>query len=92
MTPKKYPQNIHTHIFLKTPKNIEIQNNDPSLHIYENIRVGLPPPPPPLPGPDHRLQAIWRHRVGPGTVLICLTIRLHTWWQQLHWLSHKKNF
>ena len=35
-------------IFLKTPKNIEIQNfepqkNDPSLRMYENIRV--PPPP-----------------------------------------------
>ena len=31
-------------IYLKTPNNIEIQNfetqkNDPSLHIYENIRV-----------------------------------------------------
>ena len=36
--------------FLKTPKNIEIQNfeppkNDPSLRLYEHVRV---PPPPPL--------------------------------------------
>ena len=53
MTPQKYPQNLHTQkvfIFLKTPKNIEIQNfkppkNDPSLRMYENIRV--PPLPPP---------------------------------------------
>ena len=51
MTPKKYPQNFHTPpkktFFLKTPKNIEIQNfepqkNDPSLRMHENIRV--PPP------------------------------------------------
>ena len=39
------PQKIF--IFLKTPKNIEIQNfepkNDPSLRMYENVRV--PPPP-----------------------------------------------
>ena len=51
MTPRKYPQNLHTPqkilIFLKTPKNIEIQNfepqkNEPSLRLCENIRV--PPP------------------------------------------------
>ena len=50
MTPKKYPQNLHTKkilIFLKTPKNIEIQNfeppkNDQSLRMYENIKS--PPP------------------------------------------------
>ena len=32
MTPKKYPQNLHTpniFIFLKTTKNIEIQNFEP---------------------------------------------------------------
>ena len=33
MTPQKYPQNLHTpqkiFIFLKTPKNIEIQNFEP---------------------------------------------------------------
>ena len=50
MTPKNIhkifiPQKIF--IFLKNPKNIEIQNvepqkNDPSLRMYENIRV--PPP------------------------------------------------
>ena len=52
MTPKKYPQNFippKIFIFLKTPKSIEkikILNlkNDPSLRMYENIRV--PPPPP----------------------------------------------
>ena len=47
MTPKKYPQNVHTpkniH-FSETPKNIEIQKfdpkkNGPSLRMYENIRV-----------------------------------------------------
>ena len=50
MTPKN-PQNLHTpkniH-FSENPQNIEILNfeppkNDPSLRIYENIRV--PPPP-----------------------------------------------
>ena len=39
-------------IFLKTQKNIEIQNfepkkNAPSLRMYKNIRVPPPPPPPP---------------------------------------------
>ena len=50
--PQKYPQTLHTQkkfIFLKTPKNIEIQNfdpkNGPSLRMCESIRV---PPPPPL--------------------------------------------
>ena len=56
MTPKNYSQNLHVpqniFIFLKTQKNIEIQNfepkkSDPSLRMYENIRV--PPPPPPHP-------------------------------------------
>ena len=55
MTPKKYPRNLHTpkiFIFLKTKKNIEIQNfepkkNDLSLRMYENIRELPPPPPPP---------------------------------------------
>ena len=48
MTPKKYPQNLHTpkNIYFSgnPPKNIEIQNfkpqkNDPTLRMYENIRV-----------------------------------------------------
>ena len=44
-TKSSYPKKIF--IFLKTPKNIEIQNfepkkNGPSLRICENIRV--PPP------------------------------------------------
>ena len=51
MTPQKYPQNLHTpkiFIFLKTPKNIEIQNFEPpknslSLRTCENIRVSPPP-------------------------------------------------
>ena len=45
MTPKKYPPNLH---FSEKLKNIEIENfepqNDPSLHMYENIEV--PPPTP----------------------------------------------
>ena len=52
------PKNIHKifisqkiFIFLKTPKNIEMQNfepkkNGPSLRKCENIRVPPPPPPP----------------------------------------------
>ena len=59
MTPKIYPQNLHTpkkiFIFLKTPKNIEIQNFEPQkmdrayvLRMRENIRVPPPPTPPPL--------------------------------------------
>ena len=48
-TKSSYPQKIF--IFLKTQKNIEIQNfeqkkNGPSLRICENIRVPPPPPPP----------------------------------------------
>ena len=46
MTPKKYPQNLHTpkiYSFSETPKNIEIQDFEPSLRMCENIRV--PPPP-----------------------------------------------
>ena len=42
MTPKKYPQNFHTQkmfIFLKTQKNIEIQNFEPQKmdRTYGNI-------------------------------------------------------
>ena len=45
--PPQYPQNLHApkiFIFLKAPRNIEIQNfeppkNDSSLRMYENIRV-----------------------------------------------------
>ena len=53
-TKSSYPPKIL--IFLKTPKNIEIQNFDPpkknstSLRMYENIRV---PPPPLGRGPSH---------------------------------------
>ena len=39
-TKSSYPQKIF--FFLKTPKNIEIQNFGPSLRMCENIRV--PPP------------------------------------------------
>ena len=53
MTPQKYPQNLHTPkkiYFSENPKHIKIesfepQKNDPSLRMYEIIRV---PPPPPL--------------------------------------------
>ena len=42
MTPKKYPHKKKFH-FSENPKNIEIQNvepkNDPSLRMYEHIRV-----------------------------------------------------
>ena len=49
MTPKKYPQNLYTPkniYFSENPKNIlkfKILNpkNDPSLRMYENIRVPL---------------------------------------------------
>ena len=44
-TKSSYPKNIH---FSENPKIIEIQNfelqkNDPSLRMYENIRVPYPP-------------------------------------------------
>ena len=50
MTLKKYPQNLHTKkilFFLKTPKNIEIQNLEPkkmtrAYVCFENIRVHPP--------------------------------------------------
>ena len=53
MTPKKYPQNFHTQkniYFSENPKKYRnskfwTQKNEPSLRMYENIRV--PPPPPP---------------------------------------------
>ena len=54
MTPKKYPQNLHTpkiFIFLKTPKNIEIQNfehqNMTLAYVCMKISEYTPPPPPP---------------------------------------------
>ena len=45
---KKYPQNLNTQkifIFLKTPKNIEIQNR-----AYVCVKISEYPPPPPPPG------------------------------------------
>ena len=56
MTPKKYPQNLHTpqniFIFLKNLKNIEIQNFEPKkmTRAYVCMKISvypLPPPPPP---------------------------------------------
>ena len=49
--PKKYPQNLHTHkeifIFLKTPKNIKIQNFEPQKNrAYVCIKFSEYPPPP----------------------------------------------
>ena len=46
MTPKKYPQNLHTQkifIFLKTPKNIEIQNFEPKKMGRAYVCVKIPP-------------------------------------------------
>ena len=51
MTPKKYRQNFHTQkilIFLKTQKNIEIQNFEPKKmdRAYVCMKIsGYPPPP-----------------------------------------------
>ena len=50
MTPKKYPQNFHTKkkifIFLKTPKNIEIQKFDPKkmVRAYVCMKISEYPP------------------------------------------------
>ena len=49
MTPKKYPQNLHTPkniIFLKTPKNIEIQNFEPKKmgRAYVCVKISEYPP------------------------------------------------
>ena len=49
MTPKKYPQNLHTQkilIFLKTPKNIEIQNFDPQKMTQAYLRIKISEYPP----------------------------------------------
>ena len=47
--PKKYPQNFHTPkilIFLKTPKNIEIQNCEPKKmgRAYVCVKISEYPP------------------------------------------------
>ena len=50
MTPKKYPQNLHTpkkiFIFLKTQKNIEIQNFEPKKmgRAYVCVKISEYPP------------------------------------------------
>ena len=50
MTPKKYPQNVHTQkkifIFLKTQKNIEIQKFDPKKmdRAYVSMNISEYPP------------------------------------------------
>ena len=60
MTPKKYPQNFIPKkflFFLKTQKNIEIQNFEPQkmdqayvcMKISEDPPPAPPPPPPPSP-------------------------------------------
>ena len=80
MTPKKYPQNLNTpqkmFIFLKTQKNIEIQNfepqkNGPSLRLCENIRVPPPPPPPPPPNPPPPFGQPLRLRVKHSNTVLC---------------------
>ena len=71
-TKSSYPPKIF--IFLRTPKDIEIQNfepqeNDTTLRMYENIRV-LPPPHPP--GSEQLIRVIlsslflWRCEGGLG--------------------------
>ena len=51
--PKKYPQNLNTpkniFIFLKTQKNIEIQNFEPKKmdRAYVCVKISEYPPPPP---------------------------------------------
>ena len=53
MTPQKYPLNFHTpqklFIFLKTPKNIEIQNFEPQkiARAYVCVKISDYPSPPP---------------------------------------------
>ena len=56
MTPKKYPQNLHTpppQIFFpekKTPKIIEIQNFEPQKMTQASVcmkKIRVPPPPTP---------------------------------------------
>ena len=50
MTPKKYPQNLHTpqkySFFLKIPKNIEIQNFEPKkiARTYVCVKISECPP------------------------------------------------
>ena len=49
MTPKIYPQNLHTpkiFIFLKTQKNIEIQNFEPPkmVRAYVYVKISEYPP------------------------------------------------
>ena len=67
MTPKKYPQNLHTpkiFIFLKTPKNIEIQNFEPQkmTRAYVCMKISeYPPPPPWVPCPP-----LWIHTCHEG--------------------------
>ena len=57
MTPKEYPQNLHTppkiFIFLKTPKNIEIQNFEPQkmVRVYVYVKISEYPPLGADPGP-----------------------------------------
>ena len=60
MTPKKYPQNFIPQkflFFLKTQKNIEIQNFEPQkmdqAYVCMKISEDPPPGPPPPPPPHH---------------------------------------
>ena len=57
MTQKKYPQNLHTpkkyFFFLKTPKNIEIQNFEPQKIARAFVCVKISKYPPWGQFPDH---------------------------------------
>ena len=58
--PKKYPQNLYTPqkilIFLKTPKNIEIQNFEPPKMGRANVCVKISEYPPWGSGPPGKSQ------------------------------------
>ena len=66
-TKSSYPQKYS--FFLKPPKilksKIRSQKNDPSLRMYENIRVPSPPPPP----WDFDLETFWRKGRTDSTLL-----------------------
>ena len=64
MTPKKYPQNVHTQkifTFLKTPKILKFKNLHQKMdraYVCMKISEYPPPPPPPPPPPVQTLPAL----------------------------------
>ena len=61
--PPKYPQNLHTpqkyYFFLKTPKNIEIQNFEPKEMDRAYVCVKISYPPGALPPPSPPTTPLW---------------------------------